>query len=118
VSRARILISCEFRILTLNDFTNLNRVSENRRMMTGYERDDLLHIMKTNRFVLQDMDTAQMSFTRQSNGENYEVAILVIEDLPSVTIKQNGKIKHSETPKSVDDLKIFLEERLYKYLGT
>jgi hypothetical protein len=87
-------------------------------MITNYERADLLHIMKMNRFALKDADTAQLSFTRQVGGENYEISILVIEDLPSVTIKQNGQIKHSETPKSVDDLKIFLEERLYKYLGT
>jgi hypothetical protein len=87
-------------------------------MMTSYERDDLLHIMKMNRFVLQDADSAQLSFTRQLGGEDYEIDILVIEDLPSVTIKRNGEIQYSETTKSVDDLKIFLEERLYKYLGT
>ena len=85
-------------------------------MITSYERADLLHIMKMNRFALKDADTAQLSFTRQIGNEDYEIHILVIEDLPSVTIKQNGKIKHSETPKSVDDLKIFLEESLYKYL--
>ncbi len=57
-----------------------------------------------------------MSFTRQTNDEDYEINILVIEDLPSVPIRQNGQIKHSETPKSLDELKTFLEERLYKYL--
>ena len=84
--------------------------------MTSYERADLLHIMKMNRFVLKEADTAKLSFTRQIGVENYEIGILVIEDLPIVTIKQNGQLKHSETPKSVDDLKIFLEESLYKYL--
>ena len=85
-------------------------------MITSYERDDLLHIMKMNRFVLKDSDSAQMSFIQKINGEGYEINILMIEDLPSVTIKQNGEIKYSETQKSVDDLKIFLEERLYRYL--
>ena len=84
--------------------------------MTSYERDDLLHIMKMNRFVLQEADTAHMNFTCQLNGRDYEISILVIEDLPSVTIKQNGEIKYSETQKSVDDLKTFLEESLYRYL--
>lgn len=41
--------------------------------------------------------------------------ILVVEDLPQVFIKQNGEVVYSETVKSIDDLKIFLEERLYKY---
>ena len=85
-------------------------------MISNYERDDLLHIMKMNRFVLKEADTAQLSFTRQNNGDDYEIDILIIEDLPSVTIKQNGQIKHSDIPKSVDDLKTFLEESLYKYL--
>ena len=85
-------------------------------MITNYERDDLLHIMKMNRFVLKDSDSAHMNFTQNDNGKDYEITILVIEDLPSVTIKENGEIKHSETPKSMDDLKMFLEERLYKYL--
>jgi len=57
-----------------------------------------------------------MNFTHKVNGKDYEISILVIEDLPSVTIKQNGQIRYSETPKSVDDLKIFLEESLYRYL--
>ncbi len=86
-------------------------------MITSYERDDLVHIMKINRFVLHDTDTAQMSFTRQIGGEDSEGVILVIESLPSITIKQNGQIKHSETPKSVGDLKIFLEESLYRHLA-
>jgi hypothetical protein len=41
---------------------------------------------------------------------------LVTEDLPQVFIKQNGELVFNEAVKSVDDLKIFLEERLYKYL--
>ena len=85
-------------------------------MITSYERDDLLHIMKINRFVLKDSDPAQMSFIQKINGEGYEINILMIEDLPSVTIKQNGEIKYSETQKSVEDLKIFLDESLYRYL--
>jgi hypothetical protein len=87
-------------------------------MMTGSERDDLLHIMKMNRFVLQEADSAHMNFIQNGNGKDYEISILVIEELPSIAIKENGEMKDSETPISVDDLKIFLEERLYKYLET
>ncbi len=85
-------------------------------MMTAHERSDILHIMKMNRFELIDADTAQFRFEHALKNENYQVTILVIENLPSVTIKQNDKTVFSETVKSVDDLKIFLEERLYKYL--
>jgi 5-methylthioribose kinase len=81
-------------------------------MITSYDRTDLLHIIKLNRFMLQESDTAQLNFTRQISGEDYKIGILVIEDLPSVTIKRNGHIKNNEIPKSVDDLKLFLEESL------
>jgi hypothetical protein len=40
----------------------------------------------------------------------------VVEDLPQIFIKRDGEVIYSETIKSIDDLKIFLEERLYKYL--
>jgi len=86
-------------------------------MMTIYERSDILHIMKMNRFELIDSDTAQLSFNSSLKGGDCQVTILVIDNLPSVTIKQEGKTVFSETVKSVDDLKIFLEERLYLYLG-
>ncbi len=86
-------------------------------MMTIYERSDILHIMKMNRFKLADLDTAQLHFNSSLKGGDCQVTILVIDNLPSVTIKQEGKTVFSETVKSVDDLKIFLEERLYKYLG-
>ena len=85
-------------------------------MMTTYERSDLIHIMKMNRLTLSDSDTAQLEFNGQVKGKNYLVTILVVEDLPQVSIKQDGEVIYSETIKSIDDLKIFLEERLYKYL--
>jgi len=40
----------------------------------------------------------------------------VLEEAPSVVVKKSGKTVHSETVKSVEDLKIFLEEQLYQYL--
>ncbi len=86
-------------------------------MMTAHERSDILHIMKMNRLNLIDSDTAQLRFNGQVKGTDYQITILVVENLPSVTIKQDDKTFYSETVKSVDDLKIFLEERLYKYLG-
>jgi hypothetical protein len=85
-------------------------------MMTTYERSDIIHIMKMNRLTLSDSDTAQLEFNGQVKSKNYRITILVVEDLPQIFIKQNGEVIYSETIKSVDDLKIFLEERLYKYL--
>lgn len=85
-------------------------------MITPYERSDLIHIMKMNRFTLSDSDTAHLEFSGQVKGKDYRITILVVEDLPQVSIKQDGQEIYSDTVKSVDDLKIFLEERLYKYL--
>lgn len=85
-------------------------------MITPYERSDIIHIMKMNRFTLSDSDTAHLEFDGQVKGKGYRLTILVVEDLPRVSIKQNGEVVYSETVKSIDDLKIFLEERLYKFL--
>jgi len=71
--------------------------------------------MKMNRLSLSDSDTAQLEFNGQVKGKNYRITILVVEDLPQVSIKQDGEVIYSETIKSIDDLKIFLEECLYKY---
>jgi hypothetical protein len=84
--------------------------------MIGYERSDIIYIMKMNRFTLSDSDTAQLEFSGQVKGKSYRVTILVVEDLPRVSIEQNGKMVFNDAVKSVNDLKIFLEERLYKYL--
>ena len=72
--------------------------------------------MKMNRLTLSDSDTAQLEFSRQVRGKDYRITILVVEDLPRVSIKQDGEVVFEDAVKSVDDLKIFLEERLYKYL--
>ena len=85
-------------------------------MMTTYERSDIIHILKMNRLTLSDSDTAQLEFSRQVRGKDYRITILVVEDLPRVSIKQDGEVVFEDAVKSVDDLKIFLEERLYKYL--
>ncbi len=85
-------------------------------MITTYERSDIIHIMKMNRFTLIDSDTAHLEFSGQVKGKNYRITILVVEDLPQIFIKQDGEVIYSETIKSIDDLKVFLEERLYKYL--
>ncbi len=85
-------------------------------MITSYERSDIVHIMKMNRLTLSDSDTVHLEFNGQVKGKQYRIAILVVEDLPTVIIKQDGQVVFNETVKSVDDLKIFLEERLYLYL--
>jgi hypothetical protein len=69
-----------------------------------------------NRFTLSDSDTAHLEFDGQVKGKSYQIKILVVEDLPRISIEQNGESVFNDTVKSVDDLKIFLEERLYKYL--
>ncbi len=84
--------------------------------MTPYERSDIIHIMKMNRLTLVDSDSAHLSFSGQVRDKDYQINILAAENLPSVVIKQNGIVIVNETVKSIDDLKIFLEERLYKYL--
>lgn len=86
-------------------------------MISSHERADLVHIMKINRLTLSEADTAHLTFNGQTTGGDYEVIVLVTEDTPSVNIKKDGTLVRSETVKSVDDLKIFLEERLYQYLG-
>ncbi len=85
-------------------------------MMTPYERSDIIHIMKMNRFTLSDSDTAQLEFGGQLKGNSYQIKIIVVEDMPRISIERNGEAIYSDTVKSIDDLKIFLEERLYKYL--
>ncbi len=84
-------------------------------MITAYERSDVIHIMKMNRFTLSDSDTAQLEFSGQAKGKSYQIKILVVEDSPRISIEQNGEAVFNDTVKSIDDLKIFLEERLYKY---
>jgi hypothetical protein len=69
-----------------------------------------------NCLTLSDSDMAQLEFSRQVRGKDYRITILVVEDLPQVSIKQGGATVFEDTVKSIDDLKIFLEERLYKYL--
>ncbi len=86
-------------------------------MMTAYERSDIIHIMKMNRLALSDSDTAHLQFNGLIKEKDYQISILTVEDLLRVCIKQNGEVVFEDTVKSIDDLKIFLEERLYKYLG-
>jgi hypothetical protein len=84
-------------------------------MITTYERSDLIHIMKMNRLALADSDTAQLEFSGQINGNDYRVKILMVESSPMLIVRSNGEVLCNETLKSIDDLKIFLEERLYKF---
>jgi hypothetical protein len=86
-------------------------------MISSYERSDIIHIMKMNRFALIDSDTAHLTFIGSFKEKGYTVEILAAENEPQVIIKQNELLILSETVKSIDDLKIFLEEQLYQYLG-
>lgn len=72
--------------------------------------------MKMNRLALSDSDTARLVFDGQVKDKRYRITILVVEDLPQIFIKRDEELVFNETVKSIDDLKIFLEERLYKHL--
>lgn len=84
--------------------------------MTSYERDDLIHIMKMNRLALQESDSAHLRFAGQLDQANYEVNIITVENLPTLIIKRDETISFQDTLRSIDDLKIFLDERLYQFL--
>ena len=85
------------------------------RMITSHERSDIIHIMKMNHLALIDSDSANLGFTGRIKGEDYQINVLVVEDLPRLAIKKEGEILFNDIFRSIDDLKIFLEERLYKY---
>ena len=87
-------------------------------MITTYERSDIIHIMKMYRFTLIDFDTVNLTFSRSVKEKDYTVEILATEIDPQVKVKENESILIRETVKSIDDLKIFLEECLYQYLET
>lgn len=86
-------------------------------MLPSYERDDIIHIMKMNRFVLTEADSAQLLFGGRINKQDFKVRILMIEHQPQTMIEKNGKRIFNKIIDSVDDLKIFLEEQFYKYLN-
>lgn len=85
-------------------------------MIAAYERSDIMHIMRMNRFTLNDSDTAHLEFGGQVKGKEYLITILVVDGLPQIFIKQDGRLVLNGTVRSIDDLKIFLEECLYRYL--
>lgn len=85
-------------------------------MISSHERSDIIHIMKMNRFVLTDSDTAQLIFRGRANAQDYQIKILIIENQPHLTIEKDANRIFNQQVKSVDDLKIFLEEKLYKFL--
>ena len=72
--------------------------------------------MKINRLSLVDSDSAHLNFNGRIKDKDYQISILAAENLPSVVIRQNGTVIVNETVKSIDDLKIFLEERLYTFI--
>ena len=61
-------------------------------MMTNYERSDIIHIMKMNRFTLNDSDTAHLEFGGQAEGKSCKITILVVEDTPQIFIKRDGAL--------------------------
>ncbi len=86
-------------------------------MINSYERSDIIHLMKMNRFAMTDSDTAHLTFNGSFEENNYTVEIPAAENEPQLIIKQDKSVILTETLKSIDDLKIFLEERLYRHLN-
>lgn len=86
-------------------------------MISSYERSDLIHIMRINHFALNESDSARLDFNGQLKNAGDQMTILILENLPRLSLKQNGATVFNETFQSIDDLKIFLEERLYQYLS-
>ncbi len=82
-------------------------------MITSHERSDIIHIMRTHRLGLTDSDSAQMSFGGRVKGEDYQINVLAVEDLPRLCIKKGDETLFNDTVRSIDNKKIFLEERLY-----
>ncbi len=88
----------------IGDFCIADIYKHNRpNMITSYERSDLIHIMKMNRFTLSDSNTVQLEFGGQVKGKSYKIKILVVEDLPRISIQQNGEAIFNDTAKSADD---------------
>jgi hypothetical protein len=85
-------------------------------MITADERSDLIHIMKINRLSLVDSDSAQMEFAGRFNDKDYRIKILAVENSPQLVVYSDREVVCSENLRSVDDLKIFLDERLYHFL--
>ena len=84
-------------------------------MINADERSDLIHIMKMNCLSLVDSDSAQLEFTGRVNDRNYEIKILAVDSSPQLIIHSSGEVISCEILRSVDDLKIFLDERLYQF---
>lgn len=51
-----------------------------------------------------------------SKGKDFQTTMMVAGNLPQFFIKQDGKVVLNEKIKNIDDLKMFLEDRFYKYL--
>jgi hypothetical protein len=71
--------------------------------------------MRMNHLALIDSDSANLGFAGRIKGKDYQINVLVVEDLPRLAIKKEGEILFNDIFRSIDDLKIFLEEQLYKY---
>ncbi len=84
-------------------------------MITSDERSDLIYIMKMNRLNLVDSDSAQMEFIGFVNDKDYRVSILAVENSPQLIIESGGEVICYENLRSIDDLKTFLDERLYRF---
>ena len=85
-------------------------------MITSHERSDIIHIMRMHHLGLIDSDSAQLSFAGKIKGEDYQINVLAVEDQPRLSIKKGDETLFNDTVRSIDDLKIFLEERLYNYI--
>ena len=83
-------------------------------MISADERADLIHILKMKHFALATEDASQLLFTRSAEAEEnirFSITINSRDDLPVMEIQRTGNVIFLESFKSVDDLKIFLEDK-------
>ena len=71
-------------------------------MITSHERSDIIHIMKMNHLALIDSDSANLGFVGRIKGEDYQINVLVVEDLPQLGIKKEGEILFNDIFRSID----------------
>ena len=85
-------------------------------MISNQDFSDIIHLMKRNRFALVDGDTAHLEFAGNFSENVFSLKIMAAENEPQIALRENDRMILRETLNSIDELKIFLDEKLYRYL--
>lgn len=86
-------------------------------MISNQDFSDITQLMKMNRFALVDGDTAHLEFAGVFSDKSFSLKVLAAENEPQVALKCNDRVIFSRSHKSIEELKIFLDEKLYLYLN-